>query len=58
MVHLEDSAYCHGYCSEQSRCSGQVLGLVCSFCVVGKEMEWKKKSEEAVLVCSVCRGKG
>ena len=37
----------------QSRCSGWVLGLVCSCCVVGKEMEWKKKSEEAVLVCSI-----
>ena len=31
----------------QSRCSGWVLGLVCSCCVVGKE------SEEAVLVCSI-----
>ena len=42
----------------QSRSSGRVLGLVCSCCVFGKEMEWKKKSEEVVLVWSVCIGNG
>ena len=42
----------------QSCCSGRILGLVCSCCVVRKEMEWKKKIEEAILVCSVWRGNG